>query len=427
MPTRRAASSRTTNSAAKAPRTDTAPRTSSGPTRSRGSGARRRDTSSATPQPASLCLSPDGNDVGIDPHKRTFTASVLDRRGGVLATASFKVSGEGHRAMQTWVASFGPVRRFGVEGASGLGRHTAIYLIRAGQDVRDVCPNRTNERERGRRRGKSDAIDSVKIAREIQADPDVPVAFKRAGDDVGPQETTECLAVYHLGRRSLLKSRQHLLNEAEALLCALPEEIRAQLPDRPEVRPRLEALAEADRSVVTDRAGRLRLELLERHRLDIAELDRRERETTREIAELVRESGSTLSELCGIAERSAAELLVEVGDPRRFASAGAFARFNGTAPLAASSGEGDGEPVRHRLNRGGNRRVNAVLHLMAVTQLRCNPSAKLVYDNARARSHTKKEAMRILKRHLSDVVYKRMIADLDRRVAASAESSPQAA
>lgn len=170
--------------------------------------------------------------------------------------------------------------------------------------------------------------------REIQADPDVRVAFKRAGDDVGPQETTECLAVYHLGRRSLLKTRQHLLNEAEALLCGLPEEIRAHLPDRPEVRPRLEALAEADRSVVTDRAGRLRLELLERHRLDIAELDRRVRETTREIAELVPESGSTLSELCAIAERSAAELLVEVGDPRRFASAGAFARFNGAAPLA---------------------------------------------------------------------------------------------
>ena len=81
-----------------------------------------------------------------------------------------------------------------------------------------------------------------------------------------------------------------------------------------------------------------------------------------------------------------AELLVEVGDPRRFASAGALARFNGTAPLAASSGEGDGEPVRHRLNRGGNRRVNAVLDLMAVTQLRCNPSARLVYDDARPKS-----------------------------------------
>src|SRR5439155_14947525 len=101
--------------------------------------------------------------------------------------------------------------------------------------------------------------------------------------------------------------------------------------------------------------------------------------------------------------------LVETGDPRRFAGTGGFARFNGTAPLPASSGEGDGPPVRHRLNRGGNRRVNAVLHRMAITQLRCDSRAQKIVDDARRRGHTKKEAMRILKRHLSDVVYRRMM------------------
>ena len=79
----------------------------------------------------------------------------------------------------------------------------------------------------------------------------------------------------------------------------------------------------------------------------------------------------------------------------------------------ASSAEGDHEPKRHRLNRGGNRRINAVLHRMAVTQLRCEPRARQIYDDARRRSHTKKEAMRILKRHLSNVVYRRMIRDLN--------------
>jgi len=355
MPTRRTAGARRTTSGA--PGTRTAARRGSVPTQARGSGGRRRDSATTPPQPPALRLSEKGNDVGIDPHKKTLTASVLDRRGGLLGTASFKVSGDGHRAMQAWVAGFGPVRRFGVEGASGIGRHTAIYLIGAGQDVRDVCPNRTNERERGRRRGKSDLIDSMKIAREVQADPDVPVAFKRASGDAGPEERTECLQLCHQARRSLLKSRQHLLNEAEALLCSLPEEVRAQLPDTSEVRPRLQALGRADRSLVTDRAGKLRLELLERHLLDIAELDQRERELTFKLAALVAESGSTLTGLCGIAERSAAELLAEVGDPRRFASEGAFARFNGTAPIPASSAEGDSEPVRHRLNRGGNRRV----------------------------------------------------------------------
>jgi hypothetical protein len=93
-----------------------------------------------------------------------------------------------------------------------------------------------------------------------------------------------------------------------------------------------------------------------------------------------------------------------------------FGRFNGTAPLPASSAEGDGEPARHRLNRGGNRRVNACLHRIAVTQLRCNPRARQIYDDSRRRGHTKKEAMRILKRHLSNVVYRQMTHDLQRRL-----------
>jgi hypothetical protein len=76
---------------------------------------------------------------------------------------------------------------------------------------------------------------------------------------------------------------------------------------------------------------------------------------------------------CGT--RSVAEPLVEVGDPRRFTEGG-FARFNGTAPLPASTAEGPAEPVRHRYNPGGNRRINAILHRMAVTQLRCEPRAR---------------------------------------------------
>ncbi|MGH2670751.1 MAG: IS110 family transposase, partial [bacterium] len=82
------------------------------------------------------------------------------------------------------------------------------------------------------------------------------------------------------------------------------------------------------------------------------------------------------------------------------------------APLPASTAEGPGEPVRHRWNPGGNRRVNAVPHRMAVTQLRCAPRAQAVFADARRRGHSKKEARRILKRHLSDVIYRRMIRDL---------------
>ncbi len=218
------------------------------------------------------------------------------------------------------------------------------------------------------------------------------------------------LAIWHNRRQSILTSRQHLVNEAESLLCELPLVLREQLPTSKAVRPRLAALAARNRRRRYDPPTTLRLRMLDEYRAQIAALDREEKHVVAELKELVRSSGSTLGELCGLDTRSVAELLVEVGDPRRFTEAG-FARFNATAPLPASTAEGPGEPIRHRYNPDGNRRINAVLHRMAITQLRCEPRAQTIYNNARAKPHTKKEARRVLKRHLSDVVYRRMIRD----------------
>jgi transposase len=352
-----------------------------------------------------------GNIVGIDPHKQTLSACALDKRGGILGIAHFRVSGDGHRALEAWALSFGPVARWGIEGASGLGRHTAMFLTDRGHEVRDVCPNRTNQRGRGRHQGKTDRLDAERIARETQSCPTLPAAFKRGGGDTGPDETMELMALWHNARRSLTKLRVQLLNEVESLLIALPEEIRRDLPDTKGVRPRLAALSTRDRSRCWDPATELRLRLLDHHAALIAELVRQDKEAARELEALVQRRGSTLGELCGLAPRSVAELLVEVGDPRRFTEGG-FARFNGTAPIPASSGEGGGAPVRHRLNRGGNRRVNAAIHRMAMVQLRFEPRAQELFVEARRKGHTRREAMRLLKRQLSNVIYRRMIRDL---------------
>jgi hypothetical protein len=356
-----------------------------------------------------------GNVVGIDPHKRRLTAIVIDGRGGIVAGEHFGVSGDGHRALEAWALSFGPVARWGVENAAGWGRHTAIYLVGRGHDVRDVCPNRTARHDRARQRGKSDTLDAERIARETLAHAALPHAFKRVRA-TGPDEHVELLALWHRQRRSLLKSRQHLLNEAEFLLCELPLALREQLPDSKAVRPRLTALGRRNRRRRFDAATVLRLRLLDDYRAQITRLDAAERDATRQLALMVAAADTTLGELCGLSTRSVAELLVEIGDPRRFTEGG-FARFNASAPLAASTAEGPGEPVRHRLNPGGNRRVNAILHRMAVTQLRCEPRAQAIYQNARARGHTKREARRILKRHLSDVIHRRMTRDLQRSAA----------
>jgi hypothetical protein len=352
-----------------------------------------------------------GNVVGIDPHKHTLTALVVDGRGGVVAGEHFRISGDGHRALEAWALSFGAIARWGVENAAGWGRHTAIYLAGRGHDVRDVCPNRTGRQDRARQRGKSDTLDAERIARETLAHPLLPRAFTRAAAQAGPDEHGELLALWHKQRRSLLKSRQHLLNEAEFLLAELPLELRERLPAGKAVRPRLAALGRRNRRVRWDAPTTLRLRLLDDHRAQIARLDGAERDATAQLRALVATAPTTLDELCGLSTRSVAELLVEVGDPRRFTDGG-FARFNGSAPLAASTAEGPGEPVRHRFNPGGNRRVNAILHRMAVTQLRCEPRAQAIYANARARGHTKREARRILKRHLSDVIHRRMMRDL---------------
>ena len=253
--------------------------------------------------------------------------------------------------------------------------------------------------------------DSERIARETLAHPLLPKAFKRAGQDQGPDELHQLLGLWHNRRRSILTSRQHLVNEAEHLLCELPLELREQLPDCKAVRSRLAALQRRNRRRRYEAPTRLRLQLLDGYHAQIKALDREEKQVTAALEALVRQSGSTLGELCGLSTRSVAELLVETGDVRRFTEGG-FRRFNATAPLPASTAEGPGEPVRHRYNPGGNRRINAILHRMAVTQLRCEPRAQAIYASARANGHTKKEARRVLKRHLSDVVYRRMIRDL---------------
>ena len=201
------------------------------------------------PGPSHLLMTPDhaSNVVGVDPHKRTLTATVADARGGILGSAHFRVSGEGHRELEAWARQFGQIARWGVEGAASSGRHTAMFLAGRGHDVRDVCPNRTPRCDRARQRGKSDMLDSERIAREVLARSLLPKAFKRAGREQGPDEQHQLLALWNNRRRSILTSRQQLVGEAEYLRCELPLELREQLPDTKAVRPRLAALARRSR------------------------------------------------------------------------------------------------------------------------------------------------------------------------------------
>lgn len=138
----------------------------------------------------------------------------------------------------------------------------------------------------------------------------------------------------------------------------------------------------------------------------LTEIDTELRQVEIELDALVEGAGSTLETIVGVSTMVAARLIGEVGDPRRFPTAAAFAAGNGTAPLDASSGRNE----RHRLNRGGNRRINRALYTIAITQTRHEPCAVEYLARKRAEGKTRREALRCPKRRLS-VVYRTMTDD----------------
>jgi transposase len=140
---------------------------------------------------------------------------------------------------------------------------------------------------------------------------------------------------------------------------------------------------------------------------DLERLYARKKAANKELIELIKETGTDLLQLQGIGPSGAARLLVEVGDITRFPDRNHFASWTGTAPIDASSGD----HVRQRLSRGGNRQINRVLHIMAVVQLRHATRGRACYDRKVAAGKTPMEAMRCLKRRLSDVVFRQMRAD----------------
>ena len=347
--------------------------------------------------------------VGIDPHRKVFTATALDERGRRVADEHFANTSVGHHAALRWARELGTIERIGIEGTGGLGRALAEYLISEHVEVRDVPPHKTSLRQRGRHEGKSDLLDAHRIAAETQRNDALAYAFKQSSPSA-PDAVHDQISLWHNARTSLRKIRVQLIGEIDALIAGLPEHLRTQLPEHNTARARINSIAQLDTVDVTDPTVTLRLQLIKYRTTMLRDVLAQDKTAEAELAALVTRTGSHLTDVCGIAARAAAEILLETGDVRRFTEAG-FARFTGTAPIPASSGEGGKRPVRHRLNRGGNRRLNAALHRIAMIQLRCEPRARRLYDNAVSRGHTRREAMRILKRHLSNILYRTMFRD----------------
>ena len=338
--------------------------------------------------------------IGMDPHKRSATIEVVDERAVVLMTGRFGTDKAGYAQMLAAGRKFAD-RTWAVEGCNGIGRHIAHRLVHDGEVVLDVPPKlsaqvRVFATGNGR---KTDPVDAHSVAMAALRSPGL--VRVQADDDLA------VMGMLADRRDELGRDRTQAVNRLHRLLLDLFPGGARQFLSAPQARSMLATIRPRDLPGRTRR--RLAAELI----TEIEAIDKKIKGLKKELTALVTARGSTLLELHGIGPSGAARLLADAGDIHRFADRDKFASWNGTAPLDASSGN----QQRHRLSRAGNRRINRVLHIMAIVQLRNQTPGRAYYDARKAGGMPSMMAMRALKRRLSNVVFARMLADQKQREA----------
>ena len=340
--------------------------------------------------------------IGVDPHKRTHTASVVETgTDKVLATLQIDASLAGYRRLLKWASGF-EQRRWAVENARGLGRHLAQWLV-AREEVVDDVPStataRVRELSRGGRR-KNDVIDAAAAASVA--------ALRGDANPVVADDLTTVLALLDERRDNMVTQRTRLINQLHALL-------RDLLPGGA---PTALTAVDASRLLTGVRpAGPIeaaRKHLARDLVAEIRDTDQRLKTLTAQIADTLDAHGTRLRDVAGIGPVIAGRLLGRTRRAGRFRSASAFASYAGVAPIEVASGD----HTRHRLPRGGDRQLNLALHIVALTQVRMRESTgRAYYDTKVAAGKSHNEAMRCLKRQLADRVWRLMLAD-EHRLAA---------
>jgi transposase len=336
--------------------------------------------------------------IGVDPHKRSHTATMLDQREREIARVMVRAGRRQVAELLEWADGAMP-RTWAVESAGGMGYLLSQQLVAAGETVLDV-PATLASRVRVLGTGqsaKSDPNDARSVAVAALRAPSL--ARVRPADHV-----TVC--------RLLSKRHSDLARWRNRLCCRLHALVAELVPggiDKEVVVNQARSLLE---SIVPDGVA-----AIERHRqavelvaeiddLDVALSDSRAR-----IIAAVEASATTLREIFGVGPIVAAMLIGFSGDPTRFDTASRYATYTGTAPIEFSSGG----RITHRLSRRGNRRLNHALHCAAITQIRHRHSpGRGYYERKLAEGKTPREAIRALKRRLSDVVWRHLIADAQR-------------
>jgi transposase len=345
--------------------------------------------------------------IGVDPHKLSATIEVVDDHEMVLATGRFATDRAGYASMQKTVSRW-TERVWAVEGSNGAGRPLAQRLLAEGEQVVDV-PAKLSARARlfdtGHNR-KTDAHDAHAVA---------VVAVRTAGLRVLSYDVElEALRMLADRREELTRARVQTVNRLHRLL----GEIRPGQAKKDLTAGQAKAMLASVRP--RDLAGKTRRRLAAELLAELVAIEKKIKANTQELKEMVLARGSRLMDLRGVGPVVAARILADVGDITRFADRNRFASWTGTAPLDASSGE----QIRHRLSRAGNRKVNHMLHIAAASQIRLDTEGRRYYRRKLAAGKTKLEAMRCLKRRISDAVYRQLLADARAGQNATARTDP---
>jgi transposase len=335
--------------------------------------------------------------AGVDTHSQTHHVAVLDAAtGALLGDRQFPATQSGYRAILTFVLTFGPLARFGVEGTNSYGAGLARHLRGAGREVREVIrPNRATRRLRG----KSDPLDAVTAAQVALGSYDLPAP--KSSD--GPVESIRVLS---LARDSAVKARANVLRQIAMILMSAPAHQREKLQalgDKALLDTLRRSRPASPLSGVEQATATSLRHLARRHEHLTAEID----EVTDQLRELVEHTAPALLAAKGVGVVTAAQLLVTAGDnPDRIRGKAAFAMITGTAPIPASSGK----TSRHRLNRGGDRRANNAIHTIALVRMSMDPRTKAYVAKKRAEGKATMEVIRCLKRHISNEIH-RLLTD----------------